>query len=175
MFLVDKINVRSCVSPPATTRQTPVGGFIYIFIYLFFYFIFFKIFIGVPLIQTSWLGTWHQRYKVALTLAHRRHHFIFLFFLSFFLAQGRVLPTRSLVLVKFVYFYLFIFIYFLFIYLFFKDKDLFKGPQDFFFPTVYFICPTQNITPGSGLGTGRLSEYTLKHFCSVNAREAFLL
>ena len=26
MFLVDKINVRSCVSPPATTRQTPVGG-----------------------------------------------------------------------------------------------------------------------------------------------------
>ena len=31
-----------------------------------------------------------------MTLAHRRHHFIVLFFLSFFLAQGRVLPTRSL-------------------------------------------------------------------------------
>ena len=26
VFLVDKINVRSCVSPPAMTRQTPVGG-----------------------------------------------------------------------------------------------------------------------------------------------------
>ena len=26
MFLVDKINVRSCISSPAPTRQTPVGG-----------------------------------------------------------------------------------------------------------------------------------------------------
>ena len=39
-FLVDKINVRSCVSPPPTTRQTPVGG--YIFYLLFFYYYFLK-------------------------------------------------------------------------------------------------------------------------------------
>ena len=37
----------------------------------------------------------------------------------------------------------------------------------FFFPTVYFIRPTQHITPGSGLGTGRLSKYTLKHISAV--------
>ena len=47
---------------------------IYLFIYYLFFIYFFKlfkmqqhtcdffsIFIGVPLIQTSWLGTWHQR------------------------------------------------------------------------------------------------------------------
>ena len=43
----------------------------------------------------------------------------------------------------------------------------------FFFITVYFIHPTHHITPSSGLGTGRLSKYTLKHIWSTNAREAF--
>ena len=27
VFLVDKINVTSCISPPAMTRQTPIGGY----------------------------------------------------------------------------------------------------------------------------------------------------
>ena len=58
-FLVDKINVRSCVSPTATTRQTPVicsfsfffsPGihkifFLIIYLFIYFYFLFFYFFI----------------------------------------------------------------------------------------------------------------------------------
>ena len=35
VFLVNKINVRSCVSPTATTRQTPVGVFSFYFLTYF--------------------------------------------------------------------------------------------------------------------------------------------
>ena len=37
----------------------------------------------------------------------------------------------------------------------------------YFFSTVYFKGPTQYITPDSGLGTERLSKYTLKHIYAV--------
>ena len=70
VFLVDKINVRSCVSPPATTRQTPVGGCsnvgYFLFLqFFFFFFNFFKIFIASMShsYKPSRLGTWHRRHS----------------------------------------------------------------------------------------------------------------
>ena len=73
-FLVDMINVRSCVSPNATTRQTPVGYSLslqqFFFPQTFYY---------APLLHTSPLGAWHL-------------DFLFIYLFIYFLLAG---PTHT--------------------------------------------------------------------------------